>query len=447
MPRDEAGIVGLGAAEAARLIREGAVTALEVTEACLSRIRSREAQVQAWTFLDPEHARAQARERDAQAKAGGSIGPLHGVPVGIKDIIDTADMPTENGTVLHAGRRPQHDAAVVERLRSAGAVIMGKTVTTELAFYTPGKTRNPHDPARTPGGSSSGSAAAVGDGMVPLALGSQTNGSVIRPASFCGIVGFKPTHGTISRYGMLRSSAFLDHVGVFARSVEDAALAVDVLGGIDGRDADTSRAAAGGLLQAATLAPPVEPSLAFARTHQWDRAAPCMEDLFGQLAQTLGTRMTPTELPEAFAKALDMHQTIVEPDLALNYAAEYARGRDKLSPRLVAMMDHGREVRAVDYNATCAAVARLRDSLAPLFARFDALVTPAAPGEAPVGLDTTGDPAFCTTWTMLGTPTVTLPLLKGPAGMPVGVQLIGARGQDGKLLRTARWLAGRLRTA
>src|SRR5437667_6031022 len=217
----------LTATEAARLMREGAVSAQEYMDACLARVREVDGQVQAWAFLDPDHARAQARAADEYRLSGQAIGPLHGVPVGIKDIIDTGDMPTENGTVLHKGRTPRRDAAVVTMLRAAGAVILGKTVTTECAYFTPGKTRNPHNPEHTPGGSSSGSAASVGARMVPLALGSQTAGSVIRPGAFCGVYAFKPTHGLIPRTGVLQLSRALDHIGLFARSIEGLALATD----------------------------------------------------------------------------------------------------------------------------------------------------------------------------------------------------------------------------
>src|SRR5512144_3418838 len=211
----------LSAGEGAALVRAGRVSSQELVEACLEQIRETEPRVEAWTFLDPEHALAQARASDEWRRSGRPTGGLHGVPVGLKDIIDTGDMPTESGSVLHAGRTPSRDAAVTELLRGAGAIIMGKTVTTEFATRTPGKTRNPHDPAHTPGGSSSGSAAAVAAGMVPLALGSQTGGSTVRPASFCGIYGFKPTHGLIPRHGMFRLSRTLDHVGLFARTIED----------------------------------------------------------------------------------------------------------------------------------------------------------------------------------------------------------------------------------
>src|SRR5687768_18158935 len=229
----------LSAAESARLIRDGVITSVQLVEGCLARIREVDARVEAWTFLDPEHALSQARALDEWRLGGNPIGALHGVPVGLKDIIDTADMPTENGSVLHAGRTPSRDASVVAMLRAAGAVIMGKTVTTEFASGASGKTRNPHNAAHTPGGSSSGSAAAVAAGMVPLALGSQTNGSVIRPAAFCGVYGFKPTHGLIPRHGVFQLSRTLDHVGLFARTSDDIALLAEQLVGYDERDPDT----------------------------------------------------------------------------------------------------------------------------------------------------------------------------------------------------------------
>src|SRR5437667_6441498 len=229
----------LTATEAGGLRGEGAVSAQGEMDGCLARVREVDGQVQAWAFLDPDHARAQARAADEYRLSGQAIGPLHGVPVGIKDIIDTGDMPTENGSVLHAGRTPSRDAAVVTLLRAAGAVIMGKTVTTEFATRSPGKTRNPHNPEHTPGGSSSGSAAAVGAGMVPLALGSQTTGSTIRPASYCGVYGFKPTHGLIPRHGMFQLSRTLDHVGLFARTIDDVALLLEACAGYDERDPDS----------------------------------------------------------------------------------------------------------------------------------------------------------------------------------------------------------------
>lgn len=430
-------LTGLGAR---RLLSEGKIGALELTEACLARIATDEPRVQAWTFLDPDLARAQARRCDEARRLGRPQGPLHGIPVGVKDIIDTRDMPTENGTVLHAGRRPTRDAAVVERLRAAGAVVLGKTVTTELAVYHPGKTRNPHDPERTPGGSSSGSAAAVAAGMVPLAIGSQTNGSVIRPASYCGVFGFKPSHGLISRFGVLTQSPPLDHVGVFARTVEDLALICETLAGFDARDRDTRLEAPPRLLEVTRQDWPLAPDLALVKSPVWDQADDDLKAAFAELAETLGPRLTDVDLPEAFKVAHGLHGLIMSVDLARSFAAEYARGPDHLSARLREIIEDGRRALAIDYAGALDLVPALRASLDPLFSRYDMIVTPATTGQAPRGLESTGSPAFCTIWTLLGLPAVTLPLLTGADGMPMGVQLVGRFGDDARVLRTARWL-------
>jgi Asp-tRNA(Asn)/Glu-tRNA(Gln) amidotransferase A subunit family amidase len=426
--------------QAQRLLGEGKITALELTEACLARIAADEPRVQAWAFLDPELARAHARRCDEARRLGRPQGPLHGIPVGVKDIIDTRDMPTENGTVLHAGRRPTRDAAVVERLRTAGAIVLGKTVTTELAVYHPGKTRNPHDPERTPGGSSSGSAAAVAAAMVPLAIGSQTNGSVIRPASYCGVFGFKPSYGLISRFGVLAQSRPLDHIGVFARTVEDLALIAEPLIGFDARDSDTRLEAPPRLLEVARQDWPLPPDLALVQSPVWDQADDDLKSAFAELAEALGPRITEVDLPEAFKAAHGLHGMIMGVDLARSFATEYERGRDQLSARLRGIIEDGQRALAIDYARALELVAGLRDSLDPLFARYDMIVTPATTGQPPRGLESTGSPAFCTIWTLLGLPAVTLPLLTGAEGMPIGVQLVGRFGDDARVLRTARWL-------
>src|SRR5881398_1697795 len=281
----------LSASEAARLIRDGVISSEQFVEACLARIREVDGQVQAWTFLDPDHALAQARAADAWRSEGRATWPLHGVPIGIKDIFDTADMPTENGSVLCAGRTPSRDATAVAMLRAAGAVIMGKTVTTEFAYFAPGKTRNPHNPEHTPGGSSSGSAAAVATEMVPLALGSQTNGSTIRPAAFCGVLGFKPTHGLISRHGVLTLSRTLDHVGLFARTVEDIALLAEQLVGYDERDPDTRPRARIPFVEVTAGEPPLPPMFAFVKMPYWERADEETKEGFAELVEQLGDRV------------------------------------------------------------------------------------------------------------------------------------------------------------
>ena len=429
------------AGELARVIRAGEVTAEDAVRDCLERIRQTEGVVQAWAFLDPDHALAQAREADRLRREGRDLGPLHGVPVGVKDIFDTADMPTENGTVLHAGRRPTEDATVVSLLRQAGAVVLGKTVTTELAVYAPGKTRNPRDPRRTPGGSSSGSAAAVAARMVSLALGTQTNGSVIRPAAYCGVVGYKPTYGTISRHGVLRESPPLDQVGVFARSVADAALLAQPLMAFDERDPALRPTARPDLVRAAATDPPLAPRLAFVKTPMWGEAAEDTRQAFATLCRRLGGHVREVTLPPLFDGAVGWHRAIMEADLAKNFAAEYAGGRERLSPTLRQMIERGQRVPAVDYNRALEQIPALNRALGDLWASCDAILTPATTSVAPVGLESTGSPIFCTIWTLCGMPAVTLPILTGADGMPLGAQLVSARGEDARLLRTARWVA------
>jgi Asp-tRNA(Asn)/Glu-tRNA(Gln) amidotransferase A subunit family amidase len=431
----------LTAAEAARLIREGRITSVELVEACLAQIEAREPQVQAWHYLDRAHALAQAEAADAAHKAGRPEGPLHGVPVGIKDVFDTRDMPTENGCALHAGRTTRHDARAVSLLREAGAVILGKTVTAELAYYTPGKTRNPHDPARTPGGSSSGSAAAVAAGMVPLALGTQTNGSTIRPAAFCGIYGYKPTHGLVSRGHCLRLSRKLDHVGLFARTLEDLALMGEALMRFDEDDEDMRPAPPPPLARVLAEAPPIEPRLAFVKTPVWSQAEAATQEAFAELADALGAKAQAVDLPDYFAEAWPVHKTIMEADMAHNLRREFEKGREKLSPAMQQAIERGRATTAKDYLAAQELARALEAALGEIVFAYDAILTPAAPGPAPAGT-ATGNPAFATLWTLTGVPAVSLPLLADEGGLPMGVQLVARRGDDARLLRTARWLAG-----
>jgi Asp-tRNA(Asn)/Glu-tRNA(Gln) amidotransferase A subunit family amidase len=431
----------LSASEAARRIREGLLTSEELVQSCLEQIRALEPKVRAWQFLDDEHALAQARRLDERKRNGEPLGPLHGVPVGVKDIIDTADMPTENGTVLHKGRTPRDDAGVVTQLRAAGAVILGKTVTTECAYFNPGKTRNPHNLEHTPGGSSSGSAAAVAAAMVPLALGSQTAGSVIRPAAFCGVYGFKPTHGLIPRHGILQLSRTLDHVGLFARSIDDLSLLLNELQGYDERDPDTRPRARVDYQKLSNEEPPLEPMFAFIKTPHWERADADMKDAYGELQEALGDRIEEVELFPSAAEGWDWQRTIMETDMASNLEPLWLAGKEKLSERLRGLMERGRETRVIDYQRTLRRIAPTVESFGELFReRYDAILTPPALGTAPKGLGATGDPAFCVLWTLLGMPAITLPLMQGANGLPLGVQLVGRKGYDARLLRTARWL-------
>ncbi|GHD51374.1 glutamyl-tRNA amidotransferase subunit A [Thalassobaculum fulvum] len=434
-------ILGLDAVALRERLAAGSLRAAELVEACLAQIARREPAVGAWAWIDPDHARRQARALDEHRAAGRPIGPLHGLPVGLKDIVDAAGMPTGNGTAVDAGRVPQSDAFVVRRLRQAGAVVMGKTVTTELAFRHPGTTRNPHDPARTPGGSSSGSAAAVAAAMVPLAIGTQTVGSVIRPASFCGVVGFKPSFGAIPRTGILAQAPSLDTAGVFAGSVAGAALLAETLFGCDPGDPATRPAPAPGLAAVAGSEPPVRPSLAFVRQPAWDTADPDIHAGFAELLAALGDACDEAELPPAFAEAGPLCELVQLAEMAKSYHRYRQRAGDRLSPELVDAIDRGRRILAHDYLAARDWPGVLTASLEAVFERYDAILTPAASGPAPPGLDSTGSPAFNALWSFCGLPAVTVPLLQSYGGLPIGVQLVGRHGDDGRLLRTARWLA------
>jgi Asp-tRNA(Asn)/Glu-tRNA(Gln) amidotransferase A subunit family amidase len=435
-------VLGLGAVEIRDRLARGALAAVDVAQACLDRIAAVEPRVQAWAWLDGDHVMAQARALDAHRATGRPIGPLHGLPVGVKDVIDTARIPTCNGTPLDAGRVPVADAFAVERLKAAGAVIMGKTVTTELAYLQPGKTRNPYDPERTPGGSSSGSAAAVAAGMVPIAIGTQTGGSVIRPASYCGVVGFKPSFGAIPRTGVLVQSPSLDTLGVFARGVEDAALVAEALYGHHPADRATQPSPHPRLLETARMAPPVPPTLAIVRPPGWDAADDDTKFAFAELVEALGDRCFEAVLPNAFDEAASIRERINLAEMAKCYHSYERRGRETLSPLMREALDAGKAIAARDYIAALDWSDVLYAGVGEIFERCDAIVTPAAPSPAPAGLGSTGSSIFNGLWTLCGAPAVTVPLLATDGGLPMGVQLVGRRGDDARLLRTARWLAG-----
>ena len=437
-------LTGSSAADAAGAIAAGDLLSSELVAACLARIDAVEPGVLAWQHLDAAQAMAQAERCDEIRRAGAMTGPLHGVPVGLKDIIDTADSPTEDGTVLHAGRRPPDDAALVRRLRAAGAVILGKTVTTEFAYFTPGKTRNPHDGRHTPGGSSSGSAAAVAARMTPLAVGTQTNGSVIRPAAFCGVVGYKPSHGLISRHGVLRTSRSLDQIGVFARNVPDAALIAQVLIGQDADDPDSRAWSADGLTNVAVSEPPLEPVFGLLRSSLWSHADDDTREGFDELGVELGPRLVAFDLGETAATINRTHLTVMQAEMAWSLLGEYRRGKDRISGRLAELIESGLKVTAVDYQQALDSRGPLGAAIDDLFDSCDALMLPSAPGAAPAGLESTGDPVFCSLASLLGLPAISLPLMVAGNGLPIGVQLVGRRNDDGRLLRTANWLVTRL---
>jgi Asp-tRNA(Asn)/Glu-tRNA(Gln) amidotransferase A subunit family amidase len=431
----------LTATEAAAMIARGEMTSEEYTRGLIAQVNSVEAKIQAFAHFDPEHVLTQAKARDEYRANGNALGPLHGVPVALKDNIDTEDYPTENGSALYAGRRPFRDATVVTKLRAAGAVIFGKTVTTEFAFYHPGKTRNPHDLERTPGGSSSGSAAAVAAGMVPLALGTQTNGSIIRPAAYCGVFGMKPGHGLVSRAGVLKHSSTLDHVGPFARSLDDLALILDVIAGYDPEDPDTKAYAVPNFHTGVAEQQPVTPRLAYVRTPVWDKADKATAQAFEQLAESLGETVQRVELHgPVYGHAWDDLRAIMSVDMAHHHGKIVGRGGDVPSQTLKDMIAEGRRVPATRYLEALSQAKQYGRSLSDFFEYYDAILTPAATGVAPKGLESTGDPAFCSLWSLTGLPAISLPLLQGEGGLPLGVQLVGPVDRDARLLRTAKWL-------
>jgi Asp-tRNA(Asn)/Glu-tRNA(Gln) amidotransferase A subunit family amidase len=419
----------LMARELAPRLASGDVRAADVASACLARVDASENTVHAWAHIDPDAVAAQAAALDARFAESGPVGPLHGIPVGLKDVIDTADMPTENGTAADAGRRPEADAALVTALRNAGAIVMGKTVTAELAHREPGPTANPLDPSRTPGGSSSGSAAEVAAEMTPLAVGTQTGGSVVRPAAYCGIVGYKPTVGLIPTAGVFCRSHTLDTMGVFARTVADAALLADCLAG------------------GAGLSPVADKSgfsLAFAHPPGWERCDDDMKAALEELQGELGARAESVKLPACFDDAAAAHRVVSLVELS-KYAASYAeKHAEDISEGMLQDIETGAGFSAVAYLRALDMVGVLNDALEPVFGKYDAIVTPSALGQAPVGLANTGEAIFCSLWTLCGTPTISLPLLTGADGMPLGVQLIGRRGADADLLATATALTASL---
>lgn len=435
---------GLSAAEIAERVRRGALSAEAATMACLDRIAEREPEVRAWAFLDADLAIEQARRIDRRVAAGEDPGPLAGVPVGLKDIIDTAEMPTARGSDLFAGRRPGRDGKATALLRDAGAVILGKTITTEFALTGVRGTRNPHDPARTPGGSSSGSGAAVGDGMAPLALGSQTGGSMLRPASFCGCHGFKPTYGMISRAGVFLLSRRLDHLGVYARSLADLALAADVLMVHDADDPDM-RAHAGRDLGAALAAPLGRtPRLGVFRGPPWARAEAHMPAVFDATVAGLGSAATEVPaLPEA-DHALDVHGVIMNGNLAANLGPYLAPGPEfgdaEILPETRRRVEAGAGVTAAEYIRALDQATEIGRLFDRVFGDYDALITAAAAGEAPGGLEGTGDAAFQKIWTLIGAPALSLPLMQGPNGLPIGLQVICRPGGDAHLFKVAKWI-------
>ena len=419
----------LSASELAVRLQKRELRAIDVTDACLEWIAAREPAIHAWVSIDPEYAREQARVIDA----GSIIGPLHGVPVGVKDIIDTADFPTEYGSLIYRGHRPTADAACVASARAAGAVVLGKTVSTEFAMYSPAATVNPHNFAHTPGGSSSGSAAAVADDMVPLAFATQTAGSIIRPASFCGVVGFKPSYDTIGRVGVKLLAESLDTVGAIARSVADAALFIGAL---------TAR-------HALISLPRVDSRLRIGvcRTPDWSEVRPEVRAAMEEAARLLsaaGAEVRNAELPHEFAALGEAHADIFGYEAARNLAHERRVYPGRLTARLAAELEAGSRVTAARYDAAQQLAHACRLRVPDVIGDCHVLLTPSTTGEAPEGLASTGSPVMNRVWTLLHVPCVNAPFARGARELPLGLQVVGRFGDDARTLAAAAWIQERL---
>ena len=423
-------LYSLSLIEAVRRLSSSEMTSEAYTRSLLARIEQLEQRVQAWQSLNKERALELAREADRRILAGRTPGALHGVPVGVKDIIDVRGMVTSMGSPVYERYFPEMNAEVVDRLHAAGAFVLGKTVTTEFAFLVPHKTRNPWNPAHTPGGSSSGSAAAVAAGFAPTALGTQTNGSVIRPAAFCGVVGYKPGKGVLSTDGILSFSSSLDQPGVFARSVEDVAFMVAHLA--------HSRWTISPQISALKHAP----RLVAVRTPVWHLAEADQRSRFASdiaVLREAAAIVDELDLPPGFNEAHRVHRLIMLHEAAAAARRVRAHHRDKIHPVINQALDEGERISVAEYERAV----RKREALQRDFSRFlddyDAVVTPPAAGEAPGSLETTGDPSFCTIWTLLGVPAITIPTGLGGRGLPLGLQIVGNQGESNHLLATTMW--------
>jgi Asp-tRNA(Asn)/Glu-tRNA(Gln) amidotransferase A subunit family amidase len=439
-------------AEKSRSVSE--LTALEIREHLLSGretveeftvklgqfVDAADEKIKAFAHRDDRVVALQADNLKRERAAGHLPGPLYGVPVAVKDIIDTIDFPTEYGSPIHKGRYSVGDATVVSRLRAAGAVIFGKTVTTEFATTHPGPTCNPHNTEHTPGGSSSGSAAAVAAGMVPVALGTQTNGSVIRPASFCGVYAFKPSRGLLPRTGVLDQSPSLDEVGVFARNLEDIAIVTEIMSGDDGHDAASARQAPRRLFDVAMSEPPLPPKFCFVKTPWWDQVDAEAKEAYEAFVEHMGDCVEYVDLPDIVRSVSPWLVTINEVELAFCLQKEWHHNRDLLSLPLRARIEKSISIPAIDYLAAKDRMFHVMSAFDEYFTTYDAILCPSALGTAPLGLESTGNPIMQTAWNLAGLPSLNLPLMNLSNGLPLGVQAVGAYQNDARLLRSVRWL-------
>ena len=432
-------ILSISAIELVEKLKSGEVSCVDACKEYIKRIDKFDRDIKAWAFFDKKLLLEKAEEKDEYRKSGKPLGPLHGLPIGIKDIIGTYDMPTECGTILRKGSKSS-DAEVVNLLKIAGAIIMGKTVTAELAYFDPGKTTNPHDKTRTPGGSSSGSAAAVAAHMAPLSLGTQTNGSVIRPASYCGVVGYKPSFGLISRSGILKQSSKLDQVGVFGKKVEDIALLTKSLIKKDLYDKDTVHFAADEMLEQCKKGPHFEPKFIFYKTSNWKNIDKESQEAFKFLIKNFKKNIEVFDEPAYFKNIHKYHKIIHEADMANSFQKYYKESKNKLGKKLVDAIERGIKYSAGEYNEAKDFVEQSYRSYSEVFEDYHGVITPASTGVADKSLKSTGSPEFCTVWTYMGLPSISLPLLTGENNLPLGVQLVGNKLDDLRFLGVANWL-------
>ena len=433
-------IFSLSANELAAQLREGEISSVEVCSQYIERIGKFEKDVKAWSHFNKKLLLEKAAEADEHRISGKPLGLLHGLPVAVKDIIGTLDMPTECGTTIRKKMTASQDSEVVNLLKVAGAIIMGKTETTELAYFHPGKTTNPHDYKRTPGGSSSGSAAAVAAHMAPLSIGSQTNGSTIRPASYCGVVGYKPSYGLISRYGILKQSDKLDQVGIFGKSVEDVALLAKVLIKKDLFDPSTIHYSAEDMMDVCRKGPLFDPKFIFYKTKNWKNLDKESQESFEIFIKTFKKNIEVFDTPSYFDDIPKYHKIIHETDMANNFQLYYKKYKKKLSKEMVSAIERGLKNSATEYAEAIDFMKRSYDSYKEVFEDYHGVLTPASSGVAPKGLGNTGSPEFSTVWTYLGLPSISLPLLTGKNDLPLGIQLIGDKHDDLRFLGVASWV-------
>lgn len=440
MNQDNIAIHELTATAISAMVRSGQYTAEDLAKRFLENARPVNEQLHAFVYLDENAVLIQARILDEGRAQGGELGSLAGVPIAIKDAVDTFDMPSEFGSATLAGRQPRWDAKVAKLLRAQGAVLFGKTAMPAFCLGTPAKTRNPRNLEHTPGGSSSGSAAAVAAGLVPVAIGTQTVGSVIRPASYCGVIGFKPTRGLISRDGLQPLCETIDQVGVFGRTIADVALVAQTLISADPNDPTTQGVLPRNLVNTALSEPPFKPKFVFVKTPFWDQMDPEAREAFEALAEIMGDEAPMIELPTVANQAINFLNTIVDAEFAVAMDQHMQHAGESIDERSRQVVDRGRQINAFEYLKAKRAIEPVNAGFDDFFGRFDAIITPSTLGPAPKGLDSTGDPIMNALWSYTGMPAISLPLLMTESGMPLGVQLIGQRHDDARLLRTANWL-------